>query len=176
MDWLLKSFANDPAGWIALAIVVIGILFSAIFWRRVRGIVMAIGRFFRRTFGFAKSLRVVRVTDKPSVPDPPGDAPRRPRVLPPARWIINVENAQNGTFSLKNHGVGSIALDVQLDPLSDEVQIRSGGFWEHINGGETGRFSGDFGYQLWLGAYFAVTWTDGADRRLNDTVYVQVGV
>lgn len=157
MQWLLDSFRNDPAGWIAVGIAVLAIVLSAVFWKRVGGVIVAILRAPIRAIRFLASLRIVR-------------APRRAhRHLPPARWdVVKEKGASTEDFVLANFGEGSIARDVQIEPYDDDyVVMRSSGFWPRIDGGEIGRFKAIISPEALFASSlaFSVFWTDGNGTR-----------
>jgi len=162
IDWLFKEFHRDPAGWLSFVLAIAALVVSAVFWRRVWAFLRWTGRMLRQV----ARLRVTTVDRLPRKASSP---------IRPVRWdVTRFKGAGEHEFVLANWGEGSTARNVQLEAHGDGVKLRSGAFWEAIDGGSHGKFLMITGLlSFYLGVTFTVSWTDERGQRQSDFVVVK---
>lgn len=162
MNDIVATFKDDPAGWTSVILAVLVITLSAVFWRRTWAFLRWVGRLLKT----ATRLRVTTADRLPSKRRPP---------IRPVRWdVTKLKDAAEHEFVLANWGEGSVARDVQLEVNSNEVSLRSGAFWDAIDGGQFGRFLMlTSSLAFWIGVTFTVKWTDERGERRSDLVEVR---
>ncbi|WP_336502856.1 hypothetical protein [Microbacterium paraoxydans] len=156
VEWFLKSFEADPAGWIGVFITLGAVALSAVFWRRLWAALKFVGR-------GAKMLTRLQVTVE--------ERPRTKEPLMPVRWVIGKKpGTADHEFVLANAGEGSIARHVILDTVGDDARIVTSAAWAEIPGNMSAPFSmrlRDRG--IILGTTFVVEWTDARGKRRSDS-------
>lgn len=162
LDWYAESFANDPAGWIAVWVAVAAIVLSAVFWRTTWTVLKAIGRAIRWVW---RKIARIRITTVDRV------TPLAGQMMVPARWEVGfAKDGGKDDFLLVNHGTGSIARDVQLDVLGNDARLRSAAVWPSIDGNSVGAFK--LGYNemaFYRGVIFEIRYTDAQGQRRYDS-------
>lgn len=156
IEWFLKSFESDPAGWIGVFIALGAVALSAVFWRRLWDALKSVGRGARKL-----SRLQLTVEERPRFKEP----------LAPVRWVVGKKpNSAEQEFILANVGERSTARHVILDTLGDDARIITSAAWAEMPGNMSAPFSmrvRDRGFIL--GVTFRVEWTDARGKRRSDT-------
>lgn len=124
-DWFVEKFNADPAGWIALFLVVIGAIVASVWWKRIV-------RWSRALPGRYRAHMTRKYGTAPPPPPPP--APIQSTVAVTFYQAIDGERSnvdqlgrrKGGVimYELRNHGP-SAADDVRIELLGPELQAES---------------------------------------------------